>query len=341
MKLAVAIPLYNHEEYIGPALASLFAQSRPVDRVVIVDDGSTDRSREVVRQWSDPRISLLTQENAGAHVALNRAIDEAADCEFVAVLNSDDLYCPTRIEKCLGCLESHPEIQVVASALKLIDSAGVELPATAPKARWVEKVWSARRADLAEWLGIANFVKTSSNFVGRQSYFAAHPFRNYRYVHDYFFALECALHGHLAVLDDALLLYRTHPTNTIKSAGTEAVKLETLRMNGDLLRELAPHMAGSPELRKAYTGYFRNLCGNHADFRAEIFLTLIAQLLADNGSEALANLTAGMSPLAFPELTAPSSGLLKKELAREKRISRLEKSKWLRLGLKLGFIDEL
>jgi hypothetical protein len=217
----------------------------------------------------------------------------------------------------------------------------VELPTSAPKVRWVEKIWSARRADLAEWLGLANFAKTSSNFVGHQSYFAAHPFREYRYVHDYFFALNCALEGQLAVLDEALLLYRTHPTNTIKSAGSEAVKLETLRMNCDLLRELAPQMARSVELRKAYSGYFRNLCGNHADFRAESFFYLMSQLLLQSGPEAIAKLTAEMSPAAFPELAASSSGLLKNELAQQKRFSRLEKSKWLRLGRKLGFIGDL
>jgi glycosyltransferase involved in cell wall biosynthesis len=341
LKLAVVIPLYNHEAYIGPALESVFAQTRPVDRIVIVDDGSTDNSVEVVRGFNDPRITLFTQSNAGAHRALNRAITEAQDCEFLALLNSDDLYHLERIEKCLQYLEHHPQVEVVCSALKLVDPAGRALAASAPKARWVEKVWAARRPDLAEWLGMANFAKTSSNFVGRQRYFATHPFRDYRFVHDYFFALNCALHRQFGVLEEKLLFYRTHPTNTIKSVGAEHVKLETVRMNADLLRELAADLANSADLRQAYVGYFRCLADNHADFRAEVFLCLVAQMFAQGTPDSMATALASMVPLQFPELTAGPSALLKEQLVQEKKFSKMQKSKWLRLGRKLGFIEGL
>src|SRR5438067_1085737 len=99
MPIAVVIPLYNHERYIVEALRSVLAQTRPVNRIVIVDDGSTDGSVEVVRREfrDDARIQLLTQRNSGAHVALNRGIAEAAsDCEFIGILNSDDVYEPSR-----------------------------------------------------------------------------------------------------------------------------------------------------------------------------------------------------------------------------------------------------
>jgi glycosyltransferase involved in cell wall biosynthesis len=339
LKTAVIIPLYNHEAYIGAALESVFAQSRPVDRVVIVDDGSTDGSLERVRGFQDPRITLLSQPNAGAHNTLNRAIAEAADCQWVAVLNSDDFFHPERIKKCVGFLEAHPGVEVVCSALKLVDPDGSPLEESAPKARWASRVWAARCPDLPEWLGIANFAKTSSNFVGRQSYFAAHPFRNYRFVHDYFFALQCALHGQLAVIDEELLFYRTHPTNTIKSVGTEHVKLETLRMNADLLRELAPDLAASAQVRLACANYFRSLLGNHADFRSELFFSLLAQVLAQAPPDSSLGLLAAMSPQQFPELLARSSPDLKERLAREKRFSSLLNSTWLRLGRKLGFIS--
>ncbi len=341
MKLAVVIPLYNHEAYIRSALESVLAQTRPVDRVIIVDDGSTDGSVAVARSFNDPRIAISTQKNAGAHVALNRAIAQAADCDFLAVLNSDDLFHPERLEKCVGFLERHPQLDVVCTGLKLIDSDGATLAASAPKARWAERVWAARRDDLAEWLGIANFAKTSSNFVGRQAYFASSPFRDYRYVHDYFFAVHCALQRKLGVVDEPLLFYRTHPTNTIKSVGTEMVKLETLRMNGDLLREIAPDLAGSAGVRQAYAGYFRQLMGNHSDFRAEVFLSVVAQMFAQMGPESTAALLAGLTPEAFPELTASASAVLKKQLMQEQTLSKMQKSKWLRLGRKLGFIEAL
>jgi glycosyltransferase involved in cell wall biosynthesis len=346
MAVAVVIPLYNHEAYIGEAIRSVLSQSRPVDRIVIIDDGSRDRSVEVARGFDDKRITLSTQENAGAHVTLNRAIAEAArDCEFIGILNSDDIYLPGRLEKCVGFLERNPGIDVVASALQLIDQSGAVLDDSNPKARWARTVWGARRDDLCEWLGIANFAKSSSNFVGRRQVFLDHPFRDYRYVHDYFFVVLCALEQRLGIVEEELLLYRTHPSNTIKSDPLEKVTREVLRMNLDLLRELAPRLAESPGMRGRCTAYLRTLMGNHADFRAEVFLHVVAQLIAGVPSEALDGSVGEMTGTKFPELAAPSNRALRKQLAESGQTAamknELSRSKWLRLGRKLGLLGDL
>lgn len=330
MSVAVVIPLFNHARYIGAALGSVFEQTRPADQIVIVDDGSKDDSVAVAREVGGARITLVAQENAGAHVALNRAI-EMATTEHVAILNSDDIYHPRRLEACLDHLERNPEHAAVCTALKLIDSDGGDLAADSPKARWAQTVWDARREDAAEWLGVANFAKTSSNFVGRTAVFRAHPFRPYRYVHDYFFALQLALHGQLGVVSDELLSYRTHPQNTIKANGLEKVTREVLRMNFDLLREGALSLQNDPAVRARYTRYFRELIQNHADFRAEVFLAAIARALPEDVS---------IPPL--PELSEKSSGVLKRQRAaadaQAAKAKVLRESKWLQLGRKLGFI---
>jgi glycosyltransferase involved in cell wall biosynthesis len=329
--VAVVIPLYNHERYIGAALRSVLEQTRPPDRIIVIDDGSADGSAAEVEKFADSRITLISQENAGAHHALNRGIKLAADCDFIAILNSDDVYLPRRLERCVAFLEGTQSVELVCTELELIDSAGERLPAGDPKARWASTVWAARREELAAWLGIANFAKTSSNFVGRAGFFLGHPFRPYRYVHDYFMAVESALAGTLGVIDEPLLRYRTHGMNTIKADGLASVTSETLTMNFDLLRELAPRLAENAALRSRYTAYFRELIQNHADFRAEVFLTAIAGLLPNS------------IPIpALPELAGKSSGLLGKttaqSTAQSQRDAALRRSKWLQLGRKLGFI---
>jgi hypothetical protein len=204
----------------------------------------------------------------------------------------------------------------------------------------VKTVWAARGDSLTEWLGVANFAKTSSNFVGRRDWFVAHPFRAYRYVHDYFFVLICALAGKLAVLDEPLLSYRVHASNTIKEGSADRVKRETLQMNFDLLREIAPQLASSAEMRKEYAGYFRRLSGNHADFRLEVFLSLMADIVARECESSLPEGIAALDVSDFPELTARSSKLLKEQLAQAQRIAALEESKWWWLGRKLGLSEK-
>ena len=189
MKVAVVIPLYNHEKYIGAALASLRAQTRRPDRVIILDDGSTDQSLVALMRFADAlppeddayraagggiqtETQVLMQPNAGAHATLNRLIAMVDDCDYIAILNSDDRFGPTRIERCLELLETYPTVDLVCTRLRLIDEKNAFLAADHPRARWFSAAWSfgastqdGNATDLAEWLGLANFVGTTSNFL--------------------------------------------------------------------------------------------------------------------------------------------------------------------------------
>jgi glycosyltransferase involved in cell wall biosynthesis len=360
-QIAVVIPLYNHAAYIGDAIRSVLAQTQRVDKIVIVDDGSTDDSVEIVRAFAESRIELYTQPNAGAHAALNRGIEKAAECDYVAILNSDDVFAPERISKCAGFLDETPAIDVVATQLKLINGTGSEIAFSDPSAKWFAAAWSVRASqlDLVEQLGVANFISSTSNLTGRRTYFVEHPFRRYRYVHDYFFLLDCALHDCLAVLDEKLFSYRIHSRNTI-SVGPEKLVRELLEMNVDLLDALAPELAGSPKLRRALAAYHRAAWGNVSSFRADVFSSLIAYALSESSrdqmqahidtvmnfpeakefpNKALINLDAGERQLGTR--LAEKYSRLRDELTQAKaELSALRKgcreSPWLRLGRKLG-----
>jgi len=360
-QIAVVIPLYNHAAFIGDAIRSVLAQTRKVDKIVVVDDGSTDDSVEIVRAFAEPHIELYTQPNAGAHVALNRGIEKAAGCDYVAILNSDDVFAPERISKCVAFLDETPAMDVVATQLKLIDSTGNEIPFSDPSAKWFATAWSVRASqlNLVEQLGVANFISSTSNLTGRRTYFVEHPFRRYRYVHDYFFVLDCALHGRLAVLDDELFSYRMHSRNTI-SVGPEELVRELLEMNVDLFDALAPELDGSPKLRRALAAYHRAAWGNVSSFRADVFASLIAYALSESSrdqmqahidtvmkfpeakefpNKALINLDADERQLGTR--LAEKYSRLRDELRQAKaELSALRKgcreSPWLRLGRKLG-----
>ena len=111
--VSVLIPCYNAEKYIGETLDSIFRQTLPNLEVIIVDDGSEDRSVDVVERVGGGRVQLIRQANAGASAARNRAY-QASSGAFVQFLDADDLIDPDKIERQIKRLIAHP--RCVASA---------------------------------------------------------------------------------------------------------------------------------------------------------------------------------------------------------------------------------
>ena len=108
--VSVIMAAYNAAEHIGEALESVLAQQwRPLE-VVVVDDGSTDATAEIVRGYSE--VVYVPQENQGPSAARNAAVDHSSG-EFVANFDSDDLLPPTRIGDQVGYLLAHPEVGAV------------------------------------------------------------------------------------------------------------------------------------------------------------------------------------------------------------------------------------
>ncbi len=109
----IIMPAFNVGPYIGDAIESVLAQTREDWTLVIVDDGSTDETDEVARSFSDKRIEVIQQENAGAAAARNRAA-QGAQSPFLSMLDADDAWAPDYLEKMLGALEAAPDLAFVA-----------------------------------------------------------------------------------------------------------------------------------------------------------------------------------------------------------------------------------
>ena len=107
-KVSVIIPLYNKGKYIARALDSVFSQTYQDYEVIVVDDGSTDNGPEIVKQYNDPRLRLIHQENAGPGAARNKGISESKG-EFLSFLDADDEWLPEFLEEGIYALSENPQ----------------------------------------------------------------------------------------------------------------------------------------------------------------------------------------------------------------------------------------
>ncbi|MGB9940825.1 glycosyltransferase family 2 protein [Methanosarcina sp.] len=121
--VSVIIPLYNKEPYIGRTINSLLVQTISDFEIVIINDGSTDKGTNVVKNFKDSRIRLICQQNAGVSAARNKGIHEAKS-DLVAFLDADDEWTPTFLETVLRLRGKYPEAGIYASAYLFCDSEG-------------------------------------------------------------------------------------------------------------------------------------------------------------------------------------------------------------------------
>ena len=115
MKISVVMPVYNaKEEYLREAIESILNQTYTDFEFIIVNDGSTNNSEEVILSYKDKRIVYLKQDNQGVAKSLNNGID-IAQGEYIARMDSDDISLPERFAKQVKFLDEHPEISILGS----------------------------------------------------------------------------------------------------------------------------------------------------------------------------------------------------------------------------------
>ncbi|BAB73987.1 glycosyltransferase family 2 protein [Anabaena sp. FACHB-709] len=126
MNLSVIIPVYNSESSVAETLRSVLAQTYRDLEIIIVDDGSTDKSIDICKQFQDERIRIIHQQNRGLAGARNTGIRQARG-EYLAFVDSDDLWLPEKLAKHLEHFERSPEVGVSFSRSSLIDDQGKPL----------------------------------------------------------------------------------------------------------------------------------------------------------------------------------------------------------------------
>lgn len=209
-KVSVIMPTYNHEKFVGAAIESVLNQTFQDFELVIMDDGSKDRTPEVVAGYSDPRIRFVpSPRNRGVCATLNDCIRMARG-EYIAELNSDDLCKPDRLEKQVAWLDAHPETGVVFSYAEIINDEGGPHEDTS---HFYHKVFLVPNRNRLEWLRqfffVGNALCHPSSMVRR----AVHDevgLYNERLgqVHDFELWIRICLRHEIHIIEENLVCFR-------------------------------------------------------------------------------------------------------------------------------------
>ena len=121
--VTVIIPAHNQARFLGPAIESVLGQTYAHLELIVVNDGSTDETREVILTFADPRLRYVEQENQGLPAARNAGL-RGAWGRFVSFLDADDLFLPAKLADLLAVLTADPEVDLAAGQALPIDEQG-------------------------------------------------------------------------------------------------------------------------------------------------------------------------------------------------------------------------
>lgn len=222
-KVSVVMPAYNHEKYVGEAIESVLNQSFADFEFIIINDGSTDNTDKVIRNYNDKRIRYYTQENSGAFNALNRGI-ALAHGAYVSIINSDDVYHKERFSYLIEAVNKFDAVFLLTNIYPINENSSMITDPSHPWILWFENLLRIYKEtnSLEKTFYKGNIAATTSNFfLSRKIVEEIGGFKPYRYAHDYDYAL-CILQRYpkqsMLLPEKQYLGYRIHGSNTISEA---------------------------------------------------------------------------------------------------------------------------
>ena len=206
-QISVVIPAFNAGKYISSCLESVLAQTFSDLEVVIVDDGSTDNTLEIISACADDRVRLYTQANSGSAAARNKGVQEARG-EWIAFIDADDIWAPEKLEKqlttCQDKVWSHTDSYYIGGVYA--------------KNTKASDLCRKHAGDVFEELLVENSVGTSCVMIKKTCFdeFAGFD-TSYRALQDWGLWLRVASKYPIGYCDEPLVSYRVHTGSTSRS----------------------------------------------------------------------------------------------------------------------------
>ncbi|WP_131538478.1 glycosyltransferase family 2 protein [Pedobacter nototheniae] len=220
--LTVLMPVHNGEKYLKETINSILNQTLTKFEFLIINDGSIDRSEEIINSFTDPRITYIKNEqNKGIVATLNIGL-ELSRGKYIARIDADDIALPTRLEKQMDYMQSNPSCKMCGSQAIAINENG-------------EKMYKLRRPFFSEEIKVNHLFRNS--FIHPSVMFdskIAKEFKydiEYQYAEDYYLFSQIALNYEVANLNENLLLYRIHAENITSKKRVEMNQSEMKTIN--------------------------------------------------------------------------------------------------------------
>lgn len=272
--VTVALPAYRHEAFIEETMLSVYHQTYDRIELVIVDDRSPDETLGVVqwlasRPWFRARFERVhvvqNEANVGAHASLNRAM-ALAEGEYISLLNSDDLYAPSRISRLVEvCRSSNVEcaftnVEPVNDAGHSIFSDSLAQSIALNPRRVIENLPSLSFGFLRYQLSSS----TGNIFLSRELQQKIGGFINLRYCHDWDYMLRLISKVEPVYIDEPLYRYRFHDGNSFRSLSDVAEAESEVVLSryylqvllGEVKNRKAPSPYNWPGAFEAIAGHF-------------------------------------------------------------------------------------
>lgn len=229
-RVSILIPSYNHARFLLSCFKGIQDQTFEDWEIILIDDGSKDGSVELAREFSksEPRLQVhVNERNLGTYGTEQRAL-EMSDAEFVAILNSDDLWAPQKLAAQIRALEEQPDVPLAYVLGWKIDDQG-----QVDKSEDVHFDWpTEERQEILPYLLYENRVLASGVLFRRQGL----KFEtSCRYSGDWVALLDRSLQSPVACVPERLNFWRMHDHNTFRFSAKQV--LEEIRVREAIHRE--------------------------------------------------------------------------------------------------------
>lgn len=228
--VSVILPVYNGEPFLHLAIESILNQTYENFEFIIINDGSTDSSWEIIQRFHEKRIRAFTQDNCNLPCTLARGL-ELAQGELIARLDQDDLSHPTRLDAQVRYLHEHPNVGLIGTSYQVIDQNGTIIG----NRHQLTKPYHVRRH-----MFTGNPFAHGSVMFKRSVALQAGNFDSQAAIEDYDLWCRMIAITEMANLPDLLYCYRVNISTSMVSRNKERYAQETKRLVKELWSQTSP-----------------------------------------------------------------------------------------------------